>query len=593
MKKKIRIAIYSRKSKYSDKGDSVGNQIELAMEYIKIHYPEDEYDVEIVIFEDEGFSGGNIDRPNFQLMLNMEREKPFNVLICYRLDRISRNIADFSNLMNELTKFHTDFVSIKEQFDTRTPIGRAMMYIASVFAQLEREVIAERIRDNMLELAKTGRWLGGETPTGYNAERYELVECYEKNNDNTLEKKKKKACKLVVNNEEIKVIEIIGKKYLEIKSLTGLETYLIQHNIVSRTGVYFSTSRLRAILTNPVYCIYDQDIIKYFETKGIKIYIDESREQIYGEYGLIAYNKQDGERNAREMSEWIIAVGLHTGCIKGIDWIRIQDLIEKNAEKRYRANSKSKALLSGIIKCKECGSYMRPKATGNQPKDIINKRFYYTCELKDRSKGAKCHGDNVTGLTVDRLIIDKLKEIFVPNSAIYEELKKISIAKEKKDNSEEIQSLYNTYDKNKEAIKSLIDKLKFMDNEVIDLINEELKNLKKQNEEIQEKIQKLEDKNENQKQERTLESKGAKLVLNIVNNCFDTFDSLDLKFKKDILKILIEDIIGNGDTVQVNMLNTKIEETTKKLFSDMIEENNFKNLSNVAIRTGEQLPLLL
>ena len=242
MKKKIRIVIYSRKSKYSDKGDSVGNQIELALEYIKIHYPDDQYEVEIEMFEDEGFSGGNIDRPQFQQMLSIERAKPFDVLICYRLDRISRNISDFSNLMNELTKFHTDFVSIKEQFDTRTPMGRAMMYIASVFAQLEREVIAERIRDNMIELAKTGRWLGGQTPTGFDAERYEIVDMYEQNNDNTLGKRKKKACKLVENYEERKTIEIIFEKYLTIKSLKGLETYLIQHNIVSRTGVYFSSS---------------------------------------------------------------------------------------------------------------------------------------------------------------------------------------------------------------------------------------------------------------------------------------------------------------------------------------------------------------
>lgn len=591
MKKKIRIAIYSRKSKYSDKGDSVGNQIELAMEYIKKHYPEDEYEVEIVIFEDEGFSGGNIDRPKFQLMLNMEREKPFNVLICYRLDRISRNIADFSNLMNELTKFHTDFISIKEQFDTRTPMGRAMMYIASVFAQLEREVIAERIRDNMLELAKTGRWLGGQTPTGFDAERYEIVDIYEQNSDNTLEKKKKKACKLIENSAERKIIEIIFEKYLEIKSLTGLETFLIQNDIVSRLGAYFSTGRLRTILTNPVYAIYDEDIKEYFKSKNVTIYSDEERKSVTGNYGLISYNKTDGDRQ-RDISEWIVAIGLHPGYIKGIDWIRAQELLQKNSEKRYRANCKTNALLSGIIKCKECGSWMRPKGTGNQPKDIINRRFYYTCELKDRSKGAKCKGANVNGLTVDRLIIDKLKEIFVPNSAIYEELKKISIAKEKKDNSEQIQILYKTYNKNMEAIKNLIDKLKYIDNDVIEFVNEELRNLKKQNEETQEKIQELEKENKEQKLEKSLESTGADLVLKIVNNCFDTFDTFDLKFKKDILKILIEDITGNGDNIEVNMLNTKIEESTKKLFSDIIEENNLKNASNVAIRTRKQLPAL-
>lgn len=93
-------------------------------------------------------------------MLKLIKENKVNVLICYRLDRISRNIADFSNLINELSKHNVDFISIKEQFDTRTPMGRAMMYIASVFAQLEREVMAERIRDNLLELAKTRHMVG-------------------------------------------------------------------------------------------------------------------------------------------------------------------------------------------------------------------------------------------------------------------------------------------------------------------------------------------------------------------------------------------------------------------------------------------------
>ena len=234
MKKKVRIAIYSRKSKFSAKGESIGNQIELCKEYIQMHYPSYEYDVEIIIYEDEGYSGGTLERPQFQIFLREEARNPFDVLICYRLDRISRNIADFSNLMNEISKLGTSFVSIKEQFDTKTPMGRAMMYIASVFAQLEREVIAERIRDNMLELAKTGRWLGGEAPTGYATERYEIVNVIEQNENNILENKKRKACKLRTNEEEKNMIIIIGQNYLEFKSLSQLEMYLIKNNIKSR-----------------------------------------------------------------------------------------------------------------------------------------------------------------------------------------------------------------------------------------------------------------------------------------------------------------------------------------------------------------------
>ena len=94
----------------------------------------------------------------------------FAAIVVYRFDRISRNIGDFAKLIEDLGDRHIDFISIREQFDTSYPMGRAMMYIASVFSQLERETIAERIRDNMHELSKTGRWLGGTTPTGYASE---------------------------------------------------------------------------------------------------------------------------------------------------------------------------------------------------------------------------------------------------------------------------------------------------------------------------------------------------------------------------------------------------------------------------------------
>ncbi len=100
----------------------------------------------------------------------MKRQKP-DYLVCYRLDRISRNVSDFSALIEELNDRNISFVCIKEEFDTSKPMGKAMMYIASVFAQLERETIAERVRDNMLMLARTGRWLGGTTPLGYTSEK--------------------------------------------------------------------------------------------------------------------------------------------------------------------------------------------------------------------------------------------------------------------------------------------------------------------------------------------------------------------------------------------------------------------------------------
>ena len=129
-------AIYSRKSKITGIGESIINQIELCKQECR-HLGIEEFR----IYEDEGFSGKNIKRPEFQKMLMDAKEKQFQVLICYRLDRISRNISDFSTLINQLDSLNISFISVNEQFDTSTPMGRAMMYIASVFAQLERETI--------------------------------------------------------------------------------------------------------------------------------------------------------------------------------------------------------------------------------------------------------------------------------------------------------------------------------------------------------------------------------------------------------------------------------------------------------------------
>ncbi len=581
MKEKIRIAIYSRKSKYSDKGDSVGNQVEIAMKYINEHYPRDKYEVEIVIYEDDGFSGGNIDRPRFRQFLIEENKKPFNILICYRLDRISRNIADFSNLMNHIAELGTSFVSIKEQFDTKTPMGRAMMYIASVFAQLEREVIAERIRDNMIELAKTGRWLGGPTPTGYGSKRIEMVDVYEEGEYNILEKKKKTASMLVPVEEEMKLIEEIGYKFLELKSLNKLKSYFLQNNICSRNNLDYSVSTLRRILVNPVYAPNDLDVLEFFKRKGVKIYAEGDRAKFDGKYGLMGYGKRDGKKDT-DVKDWIVSVGFHPPAFKkGIVWVRIQDLLEKNKEKRYRADCKHDFLFSGLLRCSECGSYMRPKVSEGE-------RFYYTCELKEKSRGSRCQGKNISGLALDRLMVQKLEEIFVPSSEIYKELSQMAIKKERIDSEEREEELKKKLKNIAESIKNLIDKLKYMDVEVVEFINEELKKLKQEKKQIEDELLHLQQGKQNEISFQSEESKTASLILDIMDNCLKTFEYLDIKSKKDILRILIEDMRGNGQNVDVKILNTKINNTDKRLFSDMFEETTNKKDLIVVNRIGER-----
>lgn len=254
----MRIAIYSRKSKFTGKGESVCNQIQLCREYISTHFSE-AVDNEIFIYEDEGFSAKNLDRPQFRAMMQSARKLPFDCIIVYRLDRISRNVGDFASLIEELNGMHTAFICIKEQFDTSTSMGRAMMNIAAVFAQLERETIAERIRDNLILLARTGRWLGGVTPLGYVGEKTEIIDS---------EGKKRSAYKLKQVPSEIKTVKLIYEKFLEFQSITKAVTWLIQHDIKTRGGCEFRMRAVKDILKNPVYCIADKAAIDYFTELG-------------------------------------------------------------------------------------------------------------------------------------------------------------------------------------------------------------------------------------------------------------------------------------------------------------------------------------
>ena len=142
-----------------------------------------------------------------------------------------------------------------------------MMYIASVFSQLERETIAERIRDNMHELAKTGRWLGGMTPTGYASESVKSI---------TVDGKTKKACKLKLLPDEAAIIYKIFDLYEQYDSLTMTETELLRQGVKTKTGRSFTRFSIKSILQNPVYLIADKDAYQYFVDNEAELFSPES-----------------------------------------------------------------------------------------------------------------------------------------------------------------------------------------------------------------------------------------------------------------------------------------------------------------------------
>ena len=411
------IAIYSRKSKFTGKGESIGNQVELCREYIRTHYG-DEAAEKAVVFEDEGFSGGNINRPAFKKMIAHVERGEFKALVVYRLDRVSRNVSDFSSLIENLNRRDIVFVSIREQFDTATPMGRAMMYIASVFAQLERETIAERIRDNMHELAKTGRWLGGNTPTGYCSESVKSV---------TVDGKTKKACKLKLIPEEAETVKLIFDLFIKTGSLTLTEAELIQRRIMTKNGNHFTRFSIKSILQNPVYMIADEEAYEFFKLKDADLF--SSIEEFDGVHGILAYNRTDQEKGKatvfNPVSDWIVSVGKHQGIIPGKVWIGVQDNLERNKSKSFRRPRRNEALLTGLLFC-SCGSRMYPKLSKRKTADG-DTIYTYVCKMKERSKKELCNKRNANGNTLDLAIIEKIKQLSSEKSDFVKQLEKSKI----------------------------------------------------------------------------------------------------------------------------------------------------------------------
>ena len=162
-----KIAIYSRKSKYTGKGESIGNQVELCKNKINSIYEDVDFEKDVVIFEDEGFSGYYTKRPAFQKMMEAVKNKEIKCIFFYRLDRISRNVKDFCEIKEILEDYDVNFYSASENFENITPSGKAMIMMTSVFAQLERDRLAERVSDNMLEFAKALNFPYLSTNKGY------------------------------------------------------------------------------------------------------------------------------------------------------------------------------------------------------------------------------------------------------------------------------------------------------------------------------------------------------------------------------------------------------------------------------------------
>src|SRR5436309_1179605 len=212
----MRCAVYTRKS--SEEGleqefNSLHAQREACEAYIKSHRHEGWVALSAA-YDDGGFSGGNLQRPGLQRLLADVRAGRVDVIVTYKVDRLTRSLGDFARLIEILDAHHVSFVSVTQQFNTTSSMGRLTLNVPLSFAQFEHEVTGERIRDKIAASKQKGMWMGGNPPLGYDAQER----------------------KLIVNPAEAEMVRSIFALYLELGSVPRLKDAVDRHGWTTKAS---------------------------------------------------------------------------------------------------------------------------------------------------------------------------------------------------------------------------------------------------------------------------------------------------------------------------------------------------------------------
>ena len=325
-------AIYARQS--VDKKDSIS--IESQIEFCK-------YELKggnCKEYKDKGYSGKNTERPQFQQLMRDIESGLVRKVVVYKLDRISRSILDFAKMMDFFQKYEVEFVSSTEKFDTSTPMGRAMLNICIVFAQLERETIQKRVQDAWYSRCQRGFKMGGKTPYGFRTEPYVM--------DGVRTKK------LVIEPTEAAFVRQMYEMYADPQvSLHDITKKLTADGMRTYHGRPLSRATLSVILRNPIYVMADLDIYEFYKSQGTDIYNDAA--DFAGTNGCYYYQgKGNTEDKHKHLQGQTLVLAPHEGFIPSELWLKCRKKLL--ASHTYQPARKARnTWMAGKIKCGNCG----------------------------------------------------------------------------------------------------------------------------------------------------------------------------------------------------------------------------------------------
>lgn len=513
------VGIYARKSVYRDNSDSVQLQVSLGKEYAGIVFKDKE--LEFRIYDsDEGFSGKNTNRPDFQRMMSDVKAGLLNAIVVYKLDRISRNVQQFSAMYEVLHEHHVAFISVKESFDTSTPMGRTVMYILAAFAQLERENTSERVTDGMLALGAAGKWTGGTCPTGMKSER---VKCGDKYHSY-----------LQIDPDAIWRPKLLFELLLDGNPITKIERYCRAHGIKSQSGKFLSTSQIYNIITNPVYCQNSIEAYYYFHDLGCKL---PDAALFDGKHGLIGYGKTRTSTNAQkkqDYSNWTISIGIHDYVVPADKWIAAQKRLGINKE--IRTAKYNIGLLKGVIRC-SCGA---PMDVRTYTKNNIQFSYYF-CRVMARRGKEYCDSGYIPVQKLDTVFLQKLKQIQLDSS-------RASILQQE----DVIIQSSTIIKKNLHALESSIMNLtnaltQAMGSNAAEYIIKQIEELDNQKQMAQAALRDAEIKEAQHSQNQNTAERLYQSICYLLNH----FDEIDYSGKNELIRKIVKECVFDGESLKL------------------------------------------
>lgn len=352
---RIRCAIYTRKS--TEEGldqefNTLDAQREAGEAYIKSQVHEgwecipDRYD-------DGGYTGGNMDRPALQRLVADLQAGRVNCVVVYKVDRLSRSLLDFARIMEAFDQHHVAFVSVTQQFNTSTSMGRLVLNVLLSFAQFEREIISERTRDKIAATRRKGKWSGGRPLLGYDV----------------LDKK------LLINAPEAERVRAIFYLYLERQALLPVVAELQRRGWTTKQwttkkgetvgGQPFTKTNLYQLLTNVVYI------------------------------GQVRYKTE-------------VHLGEHHAIIDQETFQRVRCLLQENGQNGGRnVRHRSDALLGGLLHCRSCNCAMTHTFTSRH-----NRRYrYYLCTSAQKCGWKSCPSPSVPAAEIERFVVQQIRRV--------------------------------------------------------------------------------------------------------------------------------------------------------------------------------------